>query len=301
VRPMSQMAARQVLEAARVGDLERLRVEPETVASAVHQFAEAGDADSALELVGRTWRMWLARGELAAGSAVVASALAIPGGSAVPWEARALYADGLFAFRAGDQARSRSSNERALLIARQTGDVRGECDALTGLARCALRDGSYGEVIALARQARERAAAAGDVAAGASPLHLEAAGVRLLRHYRSARELYLESLRLNDELGNGSSVSMELHNLGWVELHLGNIDEAKARFRERDAATATNAYDEAWTELNWSAIAFAEGDTAEARRRFAIGTSALDMLGQALDPDDQAELEWLRERIPAAR
>jgi len=84
------MSPYQILEVARAGDIERLGVEREAVADAVYQFAKASDAAAALELVGRTWRMWFSPVELDEGSAVVASALAIPRGSAVPvWETRA--------------------------------------------------------------------------------------------------------------------------------------------------------------------------------------------------------------------
>ena len=294
------MSPDETLEAARAGDLELLGVQRKTVGDAVRLFAQEGDAASALELVGRTWRIWLSRGDLDEGSAVVSAALAIPARSVVPiWQARALYACGVFAFRAGNQARSRQSNEKALRIALQTADVRGECDALTGLARVALRDGRYDDVVALARQARERADVAGDRESGAAPLHLHAAGTRLKHDYQSARELYVESLRLNKELGNAAWVSMELHNLGWVELHLGHVEDAKARFRERDAALGSDAYGDAWTELNWCAIAAVEGDIRKAERGLAIGTDALEALGQALDPDDLAELNWLREQVRA--
>ena len=292
------MTPHQVLEAARAGDLEKLGIELDAVADAVDHFAKVGDAPSALELAGRSWRLWFARGELDEGGAVITTALSVPGGTAAPrWQVRALSADGILAFRAGDQPRSRASNEKALQIARQTGDVRGECDALTGLARVALRDGRYGEVIALARQARDLATDAGDQEAGAAPLHLHAAGTRLGGDYAAARELYLQSLSLNTDLGNRAWVSMELHNLGWVELHLGNVEAAKARFRQRDEAGVTDVYGEAWTELNWSAVAAAESDVADAHRRFAIGSSGLDRLGLALDPDDLAELEWLRKQV----
>ena len=287
------MTPHQILGAARAGDMERLGIEPDAVAGAVRGFGEVGDAASALELVALTWRMWLSRGEIAEGSAVVAAALAIPRGSVVPWEVRALYADGLFAFRAGDQPRSMASNEKALVVARQTGDIRGECDALTGLARVALRDGKYKDVVALARQARERASTEGDHQAGVGPLHLEAAGTRLQGDYPAARELYLESLRLNTELGNATWVWTELHNLGWVELHLGNVEAARLRFQERDAATDPDAYGDAWKELNWSAVAAVEGDMTKARRRYATGKTALEQLGMALDPDDRSELDWL--------
>src|SRR5256885_14810387 len=292
------MTPHQVLEAARAGDPEGLGAERDAVADAVDYFAKAGDAASALELAGRCWRLWFSRGEIDQGTAVVTTALSVPGGTAAPrWQVRKLYADGLFAFRVGDQARSRASNEKALHIARQTGEVRGECDALPGLARVALRDGRYGEVIAIARRARDLAMDADDQEAGAAPLHLQAAGTRLEGDYAAARELYLQSLQLNTELDNRAWVGMELHNLGWVELHLGDVEAAKARFRQRDEAGITEAYGEAWTELNWSAVAAAESDIAEARRRFAIGSGALGRLGRGLCSPDPSRLRMLREKI----
>lgn len=285
------MTPDELLALARAGDLEKLGEERDAVVEAVRSI----DAPSACELVGRAWRIWFVRGELEQGSAAAAAALSAPGqdGAGV-WRVRTLYADGLFAFRAGDGERSLARNEEALRLARELEDVQGECDALTGLARVALRDGRYDDVVGLARDARERARTLDDRAAEAGPLHLEAAGVRLQRDYDAARDLYLESLELNVALGSDARVAMEQHNLGWVELHLGNIEEAEERFRQRDAHAGTDAYGAAWTDLNWAAIAIARGDAAEAQRRFAAGAEALGESGAALDPDDQTEFDWLR-------
>lgn len=291
-----------LLSLARGGDLDALDAEREAVAEAVRAFAEASDPASALELVGRAWRIWFSRGELDEGSAVAVTALAAPGAEAVPiWRARALYADGVFAFRSGDHPRSLARNEEALRVARETDDVRGECDALTGLARVALRDGRYGDVVALAVQGRERARAVSDAEAEASPLHLQAAGVRLQQDYEAARELYLESLELNAALGSAAWVAMEQHNLGWIELHLGNVDEAEARFRERDAQASDDAYGDAWSSLNRAAVAAARGDTENAERLFDAGKQALEKLGVALDPDDRSELDWLSGQLARDR
>jgi hypothetical protein len=92
-------------------------------------------------------------------------------------------------------------------------------------------------------------------------------------------------------------VSTELHNLGWVELHLDKVDEARTWFQQRDAAGSGDVYGEAWAELNWSAVAAAQGEMTEARRLFASGSRALDKVGGRLDPDDLAELEWLRAQL----
>jgi tetratricopeptide (TPR) repeat protein len=292
------MTPQQILALAREGDSGALGTDSAAVAEAVRNFAEAGDAASSLELIGRTWRMWTSSGRLDEGTAAAQAALASTGAPDVnPWYARALYADGVLAFRAGDGVRSRARNEEALRVARETGDARGECDAMTGLARLALRDGRYAEVARLARSARARARQAGDVEAEGPPLHLEAAGVRLQGEYAAARDLYLQSIDLNRTLGRLDVVAMELHNLGWVELHLGNIDAAAARFRERDAGADPDAYLNAWSDLNWAAIAATQGDIDAAQKRFNAGRKALDELGIVLDPDDKEEVEWLAQLL----
>src|SRR5438270_13779163 len=140
------MTPDEALALARAGDLQTLGDERAALADVIRALSEVGEVASALELAGRTWRVWFARGELDEGSSVVATALSTAGASNVTtWYVRALYADGILAFRLGDQCRSLASNEKALEAARADSDVQGECDALTGLARVALREGSYGD------------------------------------------------------------------------------------------------------------------------------------------------------------
>src|SRR5207249_3256966 len=81
------------------------------------------------------------------------------------------------------------------------------------------------------------------------PRHLEAVGVRMLGDYRRARELYLESLAAAQSAGNVDRVATEEHNLGWVDLHLGDVESAEARLRRRDGSGVGEAYLEAWRGL----------------------------------------------------
>lgn len=289
------MTPKEILDLARAGDVQRLAAEPVALADAVRELVAAGDAASALELVGRAWRAWLSSAKLEEGRAAAASALGATKDAHGVWRARALYGDGALAFRAGDTDGSRARNEELLDLAVITNDVRGECDGLTGLARVALRQGDYEEVVRLAAEARRKAKLAGDAAAGASPLHLEAAGTRLQRRYEDARKLYMESLDLNRD--NPSTVAMELHNLGWVDLHRGDVDAAEAWFRQLDESSHPDAYGDAWAQLNWAAVAIARGRRDEARHRFDAGKAALEKLGASLDPDDQAEFEWLAAQL----
>lgn len=287
------MTADQILARARQDDTAGLTADTSAVAHAVDEFVGTGDVASALELVGRLWRIWTSSGHLAEGGEAARKALDANGMAGGVWRARALYGDGVIAFRAGDRERSRQRNEELLELARATNDVRGECDALTGLARLALRDGDFAEVVSLAREGRAKAAACDDAAAEAAPLHLEAAGTRLQQRYDDAAALYRQSLDLNSRLGNPAMVAAEEHNLGWVELHRGDVDAAEEWFRRRDAAAVPDAYGDAWSALNWAAVAAVRGDWDEARRRFDTGREALDNLGVALDPDDRFEFDWL--------
>jgi tetratricopeptide (TPR) repeat protein len=297
---MSAPTSSQLLEASRAGDVELLGRHLGEVASAIRSFADAGDGASALELAAGAWRIWFSRGEMEQGSAAIAVALDAPGAAGTSSaRARVLYGDGLFAFRQGDEARSRRRNEEALAVARAASDPRGESEALTGLARLALRNGDYGRVIELAGEGRRVARAAGDRKAETGPLHLLAAGARLSGDYAGARDLYIESLELNRDLGNTRTVTTEMHNLGWIELHLGDADAAAGWFEQRDARQSDDedAYGRAWHDMNWAAVSAARGELDDARTRFETGEAALLALGLALDPDDQFEVDWLREQI----
>jgi tetratricopeptide (TPR) repeat protein len=208
-----------------------------------------------------------------------------------------LYQQGLLAFRAGAQAESQQRNEAALEIARSLGDREVEAKALVGLSRVALRNGDYPRVRALAFEARELTRDL-DAEAGAAPLHMLAAGTRLAGDYNAAAELYAESLELNRDLGDSRGVAMELHNLGHVELHRGNVEDAERCFDECvGTRNLDDPYEKAMTDLNHAALAFARGDREDATALLQRMQSTLDGAGVVLDPDDAFEADWLFDAI----
>ncbi len=91
-----------------------------------------------LEDAAAQWREWFERGEFEAGAVRVEQALASDDTRSVD-RVRALYCAHLFAFRLGRP--SGAYCDEALALARDLGDVRGHCDALTGPAPEALRAG----------------------------------------------------------------------------------------------------------------------------------------------------------------
>src|SRR5207253_1922696 len=156
-------------------------------------------------------------GDVSGGRRVLAAALSHAG---PPSRARALalYADGVLAFREGNQSESQARNEAALEAARGTDDKEAWSLALVGLSRVAFRDGDYERVRSLANEARGLTRSL-EPDAGVMPLHMLAAGTRLGGQLDDAVELYTESLELNRRLGDTYMAGVEAHNLGHVEIH----------------------------------------------------------------------------------
>lgn len=280
-----------------MGSDELLPVEPEHLArieAEVRAAAERGDGEAACRLAADNWREWFMSGDVEGGRRMLATAL---GADGPPSQARAtaLYADGLFAFRAGDQAGSKARNDAALETAQTIGDKEAECLALVGLSRVALRDGDYGRVCTLAAEARTLAPTPD---AEVMPLHLLAAGTRLTGALDTAADLYAESIEFNRRRGDTFRADMECHNLGHVEIRRGNIDAAKRNFAAcRAVRNSENPYDRAMTDLNDAALALVGDDRDNARELLSRAEQTLQEAGIVLDPDDQSEVDWLRGQL----
>lgn len=305
---MTRAEAEQLLELSRAAELlgpqqaawtERLTPERERLAEAVRFFAGAGEGEAATELAANVWRLWLYSGDVGSARDLLATGLEAGEGRPSRARALALYADGLLAFRIGAQEDSRARNEAALEVARAVGDAEAESLALVGLSRVAFREGDYPRVRALASQAQELTRDL-DPAAGVMPLHLLAAGTRLGGDHDQAIDLYTESLELNRRLGDDRMAGVELHNIGHVEVHRGNLEAAERCFTECAALrNPDDPYDLAMGNLNEAALAFGHGDPFRAADLLRRTESTLRDAGIVLDPDDAYEVDWLRERVSA--
>jgi tetratricopeptide (TPR) repeat protein len=281
--------------------VERLQPERQELVEAARFFAGRGEEERAAELAANVWRLWLLTGDAPGGRRLLAAALDVA--ERVPSRARALalYGDGLLAFRMGAQAESQERNEAALEAARAIGDREAEALALVGLSRVAFREGDYARVRTLAAEARELTRHLGD-ASHAAPLHMLAAGTRLAGDHDEAIVLYTESLGLNRQLGDTRMIGIELHNLGHVELHRGNLDAAERCFAERARLrNPDDPYEAAMTHLNEAALAFVRGDSGHAAELLRRTEFTLNNAGVVLDPDDAFEVAWLRKRLDASR
>jgi tetratricopeptide (TPR) repeat protein len=194
-----------------------------------------------------------------------------------------------------DESRLRS--EEAVRIGQAIGDKEVEALGLVGLSRVALRSGDYERVKSLASQALALTEKL-DPPARVWPLHLLAAGTRLAGQYDAAAELYRKSLDLNRSLHNKGLVATELHNLGHVQIHRGDLAEAERCFQERvPLVNESEPYDRAMLQLNRAALACFRKDLGPARQFINQTKSTLEAAGIVLDPDDAFEVSWLEEQL----
>jgi hypothetical protein len=206
------------------------------------------------------------------------------------------YEESLAAFRSGETGRAEELALELLSQARVDGDVAGQVDGLSMLARVALRRGDLSRVGALAAEARGLARRAHERRLERMPIHLQAVAVRMRGVFSEARVLYEESIELNLELGERGMVVAEHRNLAYVELHDGHFDRARQLFATAaDEARALGS--DAWEPfllLDAAVVAFEEGERGRAVQLAEATQAAVGARGEILDPDDAAELEWLR-------
>ena len=277
--------------------LERLALERDAFGQAVRFFMETGNEDAAAELVANVWRLWMMSGDIAGGRALLAAVL--DAGECKPSRGRglALYGDSLLAFKQGDFDASRERNEEALKIGQELGDREVRTLALLGLSRVALNDGDQDRARSLAEESHARAREL-DPSMWQAPLHMLAQATRLGGDFDEAAALFEESLALNRRLGDRVMVTVELHNLGHVEIRRGNADAAERLFAEAEAMSSSDdPYDAAMTDLNRASVAFARGDREAATALLGRVQSMVDEAKLDLAPDDLAELDWLRDRL----
>ena len=274
--------------------MERLVAGQETLAAAAQELVESGRTDAALELAANVWRVWMVSRDLAAGRAFLA--VVLDAGVAEPSRhlALALYGDGLFAFWQGALEESLRRNEEALAAARAVDDPEALALAHLGLSRSAFSAGDFERARSLAVEARDHARPLAR-ALSQAPTHAHAQSTRMLGDYDEAAKLLEESLALNRELDDPSMIAVELHNLGHVELHRGDIEAAARYFGElADRGSGDDPYSVALAHLNEAALAFARGDRDRSRRLLARIDSTVAESGTQLAPDDRFEVEWLR-------
>ncbi len=262
-------------------------------ARAARFFVDEGREDAAAELAANVWRLWLLGRDLDGGRAFLS--IVLDGGAARPSRASALalYADALLAIKQGDLEASRRRSQAALDVATEVDDLEGKVLGLLGLSRVAFEEGRFDRARSYAAEAFELAGAL-DPAMRQAPLHMLAQAERQSGQDDRAAALFEESLALNRRIGDPGMVAVELHNLGHVEIHRGNVDAAERHFAEAaERGDADDPFDRAIGDLNAAALAFARGDRERAATLHHAAGSALQALGEELPTDDRLEFDRL--------
>ena len=259
----------------------------------VDEPAAAADACAAL------YSFWWQRGHMTEGRELLERAAATGAGD----HAGVLRGLGTIAFRQGDlDAAARAFEERYALV-EPAGPSEELASACADLARVALRRGDFAEVHRWAERGYEAAQGLDDPRAIRLPLHMRAAAARMEGRYDEARELYLSSIELNEQLGNEVNIAGENHNLVYVELHSGNREEAGRRFAVASAwiFANDNEYLRPYAFLDAGVLALHDGDDERAGQLVACADRIFRDTDSIPDPDDYVELEQavatLRERL----
>lgn len=273
---------------------DRLEAKHDEVQSAARWFLNNGDARSAVAVAAPLWPFWYARGHLPIAEHLLDELLAeiVSSEAAIP-RARAAYARGELAFRQGQNDEARRYFGEALGGAGddEAWEVRNR--AMAGLARVALRDHDFVSVQRLATSARQLARDHSNKNLEWLPLHMQAAAARMLGDRAQARALYEESIALARQLGTTGRVTTELHNMGYLDLHDGNVGGARQRFREA-LVLARESRDELslrYAILDAAIVALADGRMEDASRLFGAAQAQFEAAGAIPDPDDQVEME----------
>src|SRR5713226_6739847 len=269
----------------------------ESYANAARVLLESGDEKGAAEIASNTWRLWILARDPKAGREFLASVL--DKGERKPSRARslALYGDSLLAFRQGKVEESRQRSQAALEAALAANDPEALTLANLGLSRVAFEDRDYPRALALAVKAREFARDL-DPAMGQAPLFLHAQATRLMGDYDRASALFEQSLNLNRKIRDKGMVSAELQNLGFVEIHRGNVDVAERFFVECEKlGPVSDPYSKAMSVINKAGIAFLQGNMADARTLLQRARSMFKDYGIDPGADDQFEIDWLHGQL----
>lgn len=209
------------------------------------------------------------------------------------------YDETLAAFRRGDHVEAARLAQSDLDRAASIVDAAGRVDALCMLGRIALRDGHLDEFESYAVQAQRVADESSDRRLQRMPLHLCAVAARMAGRHQEARELYEQSIELNDELNEPRMAAAEHRNLAYVEIRDGDPRRARELFaiaRQRCAGLDYPAL-APYLTFDEATEAALDGDYASASVKLADADRQFEELGVVPDPDDAFEIAELRRRL----
>ncbi len=243
----------------------------------------------------------LSGADMAGGADKMARASTLFAALAQPaWQGRALYFQAVALFRQGQAAEAERRANEALVLARQSGDLRNQGNILNLLTFTtvdeAIRLKLYGEALAAYR-------AVGDAGGQGIVIGNLGGTYQELGLFRRAQRLASEALDGLRRSGRLSSAIGVLLNLAMAELQVGSVDKAVALTTEATtlARTLGNRLGQHQATMAAGRIAMRQGRPAEAARLFAraLRQAGNDALSHRIDYLNLAGWAHLEANQPA--
>jgi tetratricopeptide (TPR) repeat protein len=265
---------------------------------AVKYFLEKDKIDEAYELSANVWRLWVLEHKEKEGRIFLSNLLVKKNFPETRDCALALYGDGLFAYRLGDTAASRECNNQALVIAYKINNKEAQGLALLGLCRVEFSEGNF-------EQSYKHAVKSLDILKQLGPtfkqgvLNFAAQSAQAIGNLNEAEMLFRQSLELNRKINDETMFTVDLHNLGHVEVQLGKVDEAEKHFNECEKLSddPNDTYSLAFNLFNKATIAYARNDIKKARLRIKQTREILTENNIVLPIEDETALNKLEKLL----
>jgi tetratricopeptide (TPR) repeat protein len=283
---------------------EELEAKYADLLAAIKWFLDQGRTDDALRLAIALAPVWMQRKRLEEGLEWFDKVLAAPGGGDLT-RGSAYFQAGLLAFWPGEDERASAFHHEALAIGRRTGDPTVTAQALTGLARLALRSGNAADIKEarwLCREALTITDGTDDKIGRGNAMHVLGVAAQMAGDFDEARELMNQRIALARETGNLATVSSEAGNLSMVERQLGNLEEADALARE--ALDIDFKRGDSWAMpykiSGIAAVATERGDFDRAATLVGAAEAMMERERAEWPPDERPHYERMLTRIPRA-
>jgi predicted ATPase/class 3 adenylate cyclase len=213
--------------------LQTLQIEHDNLRAALNWAIENDEADIGLRLAASLWRFWHLGGYLSEGRLWVGAVLSLSSaGGATVARARALAAAGGLAYWQHDTPAVRSAYEEALAISRNLGDAVEIAEATYNLAFAYGLERGRERARDLFLESRQMFEDLGNKRGMADALSFLSNLSRREGNVSRARSQAEESLRMHQEIGDLFGLMDSLHELGRAALDMGDLDVARSCFIE---------------------------------------------------------------------
>ncbi len=278
--------------------LENIKINRELLSVAVQFFLAKGRPDEAYELSANVWRLWVLEHKEEEGRLFLGTLLIKKNFPETRYCALTLYGDGLLAYRLGDIAASQYSNNEALVIAEKISDTEAQGLALLGLSRTEFSVSNFAQSYKYAAKSLELLKQLGP-SYMQGVLNFAGQSALALGNLNEAESFFRQSLELNRQLEDETMFTVDLHNLGHVEVRLGKIDEAERHFNECEKLSVDPAdpYGQALNLFNKATISYARNDISNARLFIDQSREIIDKNKVRLAIEDETALNKLEKLL----